>query len=193
MALNIISTTTSLLFRADGSFSATGGTETSYTSGGVLYKVHTFLSSGTFTVNIGSSTNIEVLIVAGGGGGGADNAGGGGAGGLLYYGAETPKTPNGSAITRGVGSYNVVVGDGGDGHSGASDGAIGGGARAQNGGNSSVFGFTAIGGGGGSSSDAGAGAAGSGGSGGGNSGNTENPNGGSGASTSSGTLSLIHI
>ena len=166
MALNIISTTTSLLFRADGSFSATGGTETSYTSGGVLYKVHTFLSSGTFTVNIGSSTNIEVLIVAGGGGGGA--------GGLLYYGAETPKTPNGSAITRGVGSYNVVVGDGGDGHTGASDGAIGGGARSQNGGNSSVFGFTAIGGGGGSSSDSGAGAAGSGGAGGGNSGNTEN-------------------
>ena len=30
-------------------FSATGGTESSYSSGGITYKVHTFTSSGTFT------------------------------------------------------------------------------------------------------------------------------------------------
>ena len=167
-------------------FLANGGSIQVYTAGGKTWKSHTFLNSGTFTISQGS-TDLEVLIVAGGGGGGADNAGGGGAGGLLYYGTETPKTPNGGALTKSVGSYSVVVGNGGNGHTGPSDGSIGGGARSQNGGDSSVFGLTAIGGGGGSSSDGGAGAAGSGGSGGGNSGNTENPNGGSGASTSSGT------
>ena len=167
-------------------FNASGGSVQVYTAGGKTWKSHTFLNSGTFTISQGSA-DLEVLIVAGGGGGGADNAGGGGAGGLLYYGTETPKTPNGGALTKSVGSYSVIVGNGGNGHTGPSDGSIGGGARSQNGGDSSVFGLTAIGGGGGSSSDAGAGAAGSGGSGGGNSGNTENPNGGSGASTSSGT------
>ena len=113
MALNIISTTTSLLYRADGSFNASGGTETSYTSGGVLYKVHTFLSSGTFTVSIGSSTNIEVLIVAGGGGGGADNAGGGGAGG---------DAGNGTAGTANSGGG----GGGGSGEPGSHAGGAGG-------------------------------------------------------------------
>ena len=167
-------------------FLASGGSVQVYTAGGKTWKSHTFLNSGTFNITSGSN-DLEVLIVAGGGGGGADNAGGGGAGGLLYYGTETPKTPNGGALNKSVGSYSVVVGNGGSGHTGPSDGSIGGGARSQNGGDSSVFGYTAIGGGGGVSSDAGAGAAGNGGSGGGNSGNTENPNGGSSASTSSGT------
>ena len=167
-------------------FNATGGSISTYTSGGKTWRSHTFLNSGTFSVSSGSN-NLEVLIVAGGGGGGADNAGGGGAGGLLYYGTETPKTPNGGAITKSTGSYSVVVGNGGSGHTGPSDGSIGGGIRSANGDNSSVFGLTAIGGGGGVSSDAGAGAAGAGGSSGGNSGNTENPNGGSSASTVGGT------
>ena len=167
-------------------FAATGGDSViQYTSGGQTWTSHTFLQSGTFQVTSGSN-NVEVLIVAGGGGGGCDNAGGGGAGGLLYYGSETPKTPNESSILVSVGSYQVNVGLGGDGHTGPSDGAIGGGARSQNGGASSAFGFTATGGGGGASSDAGSGAAGNGGSGGGNTGNTENPNGGSSANTSSG-------
>ena len=84
-----------------------------YTAGGKTWKSHTFLNSGTFNITSGS-TELEVLIVAGGGGGGADNAGGGGAGGLLYYGTETPKTPNGGALTKSVGSYSVVVGNGGN-------------------------------------------------------------------------------
>ena len=41
---------------------------------------------------------VETLVIAGGGGGGENYDGGGGAGGLLYYGAETPKTPNGAAF-----------------------------------------------------------------------------------------------
>ena len=59
-------------------FTATGGNIT--TANG--YKIHTFLSNGSFTVSVGTST-IEYLIVAGGGGGGSDMGGGGGAGGVL--------------------------------------------------------------------------------------------------------------
>lgn len=155
------------------SFSAEGGTIT--TDGN--FKIHTFTSSGTFIVNSGT-TSAEILIVAGGGGGGADNAGGGGAGGLLYYGPETPKTPNGAAYTISIpGNYSVIVGAGGSGHTGNSDGTS---PAAVNGSNSSIFGYTAIGGGRGCSSDTNAGAPGSGGSGGGTTGNGENAAGGAG-------------
>lgn len=63
-------------------------------------------------------SNIEVLIVAGGGSGGDSAAfngrtAGGGAGGLLYYGAETPKSPNGSALSVTAGTtYTITVGAG---------------------------------------------------------------------------------
>ena len=140
---------------------ASGGAETEYGS----WKSHTFNSNGTLSVT--SAGNIEFLIVAGGGGGGCDNAGGGGAGGLLYYGTETPKTPNGGAQAISAGSYNVVVGNGGAGHSGPADGnTLGGNNRGMNGQNSSIFGYTATGGGSGASSDGAGGDAGSGGSGG---------------------------
>ena len=68
------------------------------------YKVHTFTTSGTFTVtNAGSEGTVEHLTVAGGGGGGKYNrGGGGGAGGYL---AGT------TAIT--ATTYNIVVGGGG--------------------------------------------------------------------------------
>jgi hypothetical protein len=116
------------------------------------FKIHTFTSTGTFTVtNPGNSLGsdaIEVLIVAGGGGGGSLNvnySGGGGAGGVLYYGSETsssnngtPKTPNGSPINVLSNSYSIVIG--------------GGGGIASNGGNTTAFGYTAIGGGAGASS-----------------------------------------
>jgi prepilin-type N-terminal cleavage/methylation domain-containing protein len=55
--------------------SATGGTISTTTG----YRIHTFTSSGTFTVT--GNCNVEVLVVAGGGGG---SSGGGGAGGLIY-------------------------------------------------------------------------------------------------------------
>ena len=89
---------------------ATGGTIT--TSGD--YKIHTFNSSGTFTVscagNSVGSNNVEYLIVAGGGGGGAGggaNAGGGaGAGGY--------RTDTGVSVT--AQAYPVTVGGGGAGN-----------------------------------------------------------------------------
>jgi|5_EtaG_2_1085323.scaffolds.fasta_scaffold16763_4 hypothetical protein len=130
-------------------FAATGGTESTYSSGGTNYKVHTFTSSGTFTVS-GFSGSVEVLIIAGGGGGGGHSGGGGGAGGLLYYGAETPKTPNGAAISVTPQSYSIVVGAGGAG-SGAPYNTVDG--RGVSGANSSAFGYTSIGGGGGGSAN----------------------------------------
>ena len=61
------------------------------------------------------SYNVESLIIAGGGSGtNAVYNGGGGGGGTLYYGAETPKTPNGVALVLQLGSlYTVVIGTGG--------------------------------------------------------------------------------
>ena len=110
-------------------FAGTGGTIT--TAAG--YRVHTFTSGGTFTVNIGG--NVEVLVVAGGGGGGSDRAGGGGGGGLIYNASYAVSA--GPAIT-------VTVGAGGLGAT--NDGQRGGT------GDDSVFGtLTAKGGGGGGS------------------------------------------
>jgi len=112
-----------------------GGTVTTYSSGGVTYEVHTFTASGTLTV--ASSGVVDVLVVGGGGGSGSSNgynsnkAGGGGAGGFLY--ATSAYLPGGS--------YSVVVGNGGN--AGATDvtGSVGG--------YSSVGPFVAYGGGGG--------------------------------------------
>jgi len=84
---------------------ATGGTVT--TSGD--YKIHTFNSSGTFSVTqVGSSASVDYLVIAGGGGGGPGHSadyrqgGGGGAGGYL--------TSTFSAL---VGDYTITVGAGG--------------------------------------------------------------------------------
>lgn len=112
--------------RAQTYISATGGTIT--TDGD--YKVHTFTSSGTFTVT-GGSGNVEVLVVAGGGSGGGSTAGGGGAGGLIHDSAFAVTTQ----------SYSVIVGDGGAQSTQQTSG---------NNGQNSVFGtLTATGGGGG--------------------------------------------
>lgn len=100
-------------------FTASGGTETDITVGGIDYKVHTFTSSGTFTVSSGSR-EIEYLVIAGGGGGSLSNAEtGGGAGGAGGYrcsvsgensgGGGSAETP----LTLGPGSYTVTVGAGG--------------------------------------------------------------------------------
>ena len=90
---------------------ATGGTITTYGN----YRVHTFLTDGTFeiTSNLNSST-FEVLMVGGGAGGGgtstnfsnqnSQGAGGGGGGGGVRV--ETSQTGT-------VQTYAVVVGEGG--------------------------------------------------------------------------------
>ena len=139
--------------------SAIGGTVTFNTINGLRYKVHTFTSSGTFTVYTGGE--IELLCVAGGGGGGRGRGGGGGAGGLIYK----------ERYAIGSGDITVTVGAGGSG--GTVNSQI-----APSGGNS-VFGtLTAIGGGGGAGSLAVTNSflsGGTGGSGGGGSGNNPSP------------------
>jgi hypothetical protein len=83
---------------------ATGGTVSNISG----YRVHTFTSSGSFTVTGGVGT-VEYLVVAGGGGSGYGNGfcgGGGGAGGY--------RIGSGLAVTAGT-SYDVTVGAGGAG------------------------------------------------------------------------------
>ena len=84
---------------------ATGGTETTETIAGQQYKIHTFTSSGTFSVT--QEGSIDFLLAAGGGGGrdggGAGQGGGGGAGGVNFV--------NDVLIENGT--YNVVIGGGG--------------------------------------------------------------------------------
>ena len=58
-------------------YTATGGTVTSYSSGGNTYTVHTFTSSGNFVVSQGEKA-LDILVVAGGASGGGRHGGGGG-------------------------------------------------------------------------------------------------------------------
>ena len=116
-------------------FSATGGTTSTYSSGGVTYKVHTFTSSGTFIAD--SAGSVDVLVVAGGGGGSGAFAGGGGAGGIVHAGG----------YNIGPNSFLVSVGSGGGGGLGWQNSTN---MQGNTGGDSSVFGFIAKGGGGGS-------------------------------------------
>jgi hypothetical protein len=82
-----------------GGITATGGTITQVNG----YRLHTFTSSGTFTL-INTGGYVDILIVGGGGaGGGVSNGGGGGAGGIKFA-QNFPLTP---------GTYTIVVGAGG--------------------------------------------------------------------------------
>ena len=143
-----------------------GGTETTYTSGGTTYKVHSFTSSGFFRVT--AAISVDFLIVGGGGGTAAAElsygaTGGGGAGGMV----------EGTSITIPVGKHTVTVGQGG-----AASNAY---SVAGSGGDSSFnYGTTVTAKGGGGSPDyATTGTAGGSGSGG------SEPNGAAGASTQS--------
>ena len=110
---------------------ANGGVITDITVEEEPYRVHTFTSSGTFTLN--EPRDIEYLIIGGGGGGGALIGGGGGAG----------QFTEGTATALATGDYPVTVGDGGAGGTRppATDGGVGG--------SSEALGLTAVGGGGG--------------------------------------------
>jgi hypothetical protein len=129
-----INTTTSALemyyagtwstIKSVGLSAATGGTVT--TDGN--FKVHTFTSSGNFTVTQAGAA-FDILMVAGGGGGGGSTGGGGGAGGLIYN----------TGVTLTESTYALVVGAGGA--AGPNQGAAG------DGSNSTGFSLTAIGGG----------------------------------------------
>jgi hypothetical protein len=119
-----------------GAAAGSGGVETEIVDGGVTYRVHTFTSSGTFTVTKGGQ--VEYLIVAGGGGGGGSGAagagGGGGAGGLLT--GSTSVTEQTFSVTVGAGGGSGLNTTGGSGSG------------------SSVFGLSATGGGGGGNAGA---------------------------------------
>jgi hypothetical protein len=115
------------------------------------YKLHTFTSSGVLYMQVGGL--VEYLIVGGGGGGGGgynssypikdgtrtDSSGGGGGGGAVVTGS----------IYIPSGTWEVTVGSGG---SSGWDNTITAPFRdSRNGGNSSIFGITALGGGAGAS------------------------------------------
>ena len=117
-------TSSAFSINASAAVIATGGTVTNVGS----YRIHTFTSSGTFTVTEGG--DVEYLVVAGGGGGGAVHGGGGGAGGF--------RTGSGFSISSG--SYPITVGAGGTG---------GGTNSRQSGSNSTFSTITSVGGGGG--------------------------------------------
>jgi hypothetical protein len=114
--------------------SATGGTIT--TSGD--YKIHTFNSTGTFTVSsvgnaAGGADGISYVVVGGGGsggtGGGGVGGGGGGAGAGGYregknsgdpYTASPLNAPAGLTVSASPGSYPVTIGGGASSNPGAS-------------------------------------------------------------------------
>ena len=105
-----------------------------------LYRVHTFTSSGTFSVsNTGDTGQVEVFLVGGGGGGGVALTGGGGGGAVI-----TATLDPGQASYTGVGTYSIVVGSGGAGGTGNQSTNDGG----KRGGASTAFGISATGGGG---------------------------------------------
>ena len=120
---------------------ASGGTEA--TSGD--FKLHTFTSSGTFTVSNGGnglgSNTVDYLVVAGGGGGGYSNdghqGGGGGAGGFRF----TFPNPATGGLPVSAQAYPITVGAGGS----ASNPAT----QAPSGSNSIFSSITSAGGGGG--------------------------------------------
>ena len=75
--------------RGPGLFLATGGIEQTYTLGGIEYKSHTFIETGSLNV-ISADGIIDVLVISGGGAGttsglgeGGTQSGGGGAGGMV--------------------------------------------------------------------------------------------------------------
>lgn len=109
---------------------ASGGTETEITVESTDYKLHEF-NVGTDTLTVeNDNLTVTALIVAGGGGSAGGDVtqtvtGGGGGGQVIEQ-----------IIELAPGDYTIVVGDGGD----------GGDPTATDGGNSSAFGFIAVGG-----------------------------------------------
>ena len=90
-------------------FNAVGGTISYYTSNGVAYTVHTFLSTST-TLAIFSTATVDILLVGGGASGTSNGPGGQyGAGGDAGQVQTTSTTLN-------IGQYTVIVGAGGAGN-----------------------------------------------------------------------------
>lgn len=127
----------------EASLNATGGSISYANIGGTDYKIHTFTSSGTFTVTTLGAGTVDVLVVAGGGGGGGRHGGGGGGGGVVYDNARSVTTTS-YTVTIGAGGPHLPVADSNVQHSGGPGGDSSFGTLVANGG-----------GGGGSYTDAG--------------------------------------
>ena len=86
------------------SAAGTGGTITTYGSGGSQYQVHSFTNSAASEdLVLASGVTMDIMIVGGGGAGGGIHAGGGGGGGVMEI--------TGWAVE--AGTYAAVVGAGG--------------------------------------------------------------------------------
>ena len=94
--------------------------------------IHTFTSSGTFTVPGTFNETIRYAAIGGGGGGGVQHGGGGGAGG--YRTADIPLNAAGSTV-----NVSVVIGAGGAGM--GPKGSLVGTAGGENNGNDTVVSF----------------------------------------------------
>lgn len=124
---------------------ATGGTVTTFTSGGIIYKLHKFTSSGTFEI-ISGGDYVSYLIIGAGGSGGA------GWGTNNFYKGGSAGAKNEGTTFKGVGSYSVTIGNGGSFVSAVSNDRPGSqNANGNSGGSSSVFSITSSGGSGGTS------------------------------------------
>jgi len=94
-------------------FTARGGQESTFVSGGLLYHTHYYTSSAEFVIEAAEvGVQAQVLVVAGGGYGGASATqfvagGGGGAGGLIYSASYGLTTYLNNYI------YDINVGNGG--------------------------------------------------------------------------------
>ena len=109
----------------------TGGTTSTYSSGGTDYAVNTFTTDANFITS--SSGTVDILLVAGGGGGGAGHGGGGAAGGM--------RAVTSHSVT--AQTYAIDVGAGGQ--FGTYSGGTG--TASANGADSTGLGLTATGGG----------------------------------------------
>jgi hypothetical protein len=81
-----------------------GGTSGSFTSGGIDYGFIKF-TTGSYTLNVSTGTDVSMLVVGGGGGGELtpDSQVGGGGGGVFYTDTRLYR-----------GTYNIIVGAGGN-------------------------------------------------------------------------------
>jgi len=121
----------------------TGGSISS--SGG--FRIHTFTSSGTFSIPSGLSLATQYVVVAGGGGTGSRQHSGGGGGGGYRSSVSGESSGRGASAesipTLGAGNYTVTIGGGGSSSNSGNNTNSG----ASNGGNSVFNNITSNGGG----------------------------------------------
>jgi len=95
--------------QSDAKTYGSGGTESTHS----LWRVHTFTSPGTFSLESvlnGIDGSLYVIVVGGGGGGGADGGGGGGGGGVIQH-----TLPAASILPSRSSGISITVGTGGGG------------------------------------------------------------------------------